>query len=139
MSDQDQVLKASGKFYAALNSMVKGDAGPMADAWSHAADVTAMHPIGGRQVGWDEVIGSFRQVAELSSGGSVRVMDQLIRVVGDVAYELGVEQGNVKLAGTDVSIDHRVTNTYRKEGGAWKLVHHHTDTSPAMMKVLENL
>ncbi|MCG8606139.1 hypothetical protein MJD09_14270 [bacterium] len=28
--------------------MANGDAGSMADIWSHGADVTVMHPIGGR-------------------------------------------------------------------------------------------
>lgn len=33
--------------------MANGDARPLSDIWSHGAAVTAMHPIGGRQVGWD--------------------------------------------------------------------------------------
>lgn len=48
----DEVRKASEQFYAALNRMLNGDAGPMADIWSHSAVVTTMHPIGGREVGW---------------------------------------------------------------------------------------
>jgi len=34
------VRDAAAKFYSALNVMFKGDAGPMKDVWSHAADVT---------------------------------------------------------------------------------------------------
>jgi len=51
MRVEDEVRKASEDFYAALNRMANGDAGSMADIWSHGADVTAMHPIGGRHVG----------------------------------------------------------------------------------------
>jgi hypothetical protein len=29
-----------------------------------------------------------------------------------------------------------VTNIYRREGGGWKMVHHHTDVSPAMVEAL---
>jgi hypothetical protein len=55
MSAEDEVRKASQQFYAALNRMANGDGGGMADIWSHSATVTTMHPIGGREVGWDAV------------------------------------------------------------------------------------
>jgi ketosteroid isomerase-like protein len=139
MSAEENVRKASEQFYAALNRMANGDAGPMADIWSHSATVTTMHPIGGREVGWDQVRGPWAQVAELSSGGQVKLSDQLIQVVGDMAYEVGTEQGQLKLAGQQVSIDQRVTNIYRQEDGTWKIVHHHTDLSPAMLDVLSRL
>jgi ketosteroid isomerase-like protein len=139
MSTEDEVRKASEQFYAALNRMANGDASPLADIWSQGADVTTMHPIGGREVGWDKVHASFAQVAEIASEGRIRLDDQLIRVMGDVAYELGSERGQAKFAGQQVSLDHRVTNIYRREAGSWKLVHHHTDVSPAMLDVLNRL
>jgi ketosteroid isomerase-like protein len=98
-----------------------------------------MHPIGGRQVGWDAVRASFEQVAQLASDGKVELKDQLIRVVGDVAFEAGVEQGQIKLAGQQVTIEHRVTNIYQRDAGVWKMIHHHTDTSPGMLDVLGRL
>lgn len=139
MSAQDEVQKASQQFYAALNRMANGDARPMAEVWSHGATVTAMHPIGGRQVGWDGVRSSFDKVAQLASGGKVELKDQLIHVSGDLAYEVGVEQGQLKLSGHPVNIEHRVTNVYQREAGGWKMIHHHTDTSPAMLDVLRKL
>lgn len=139
MSIEDEVRKASGQFYAALNRMLNGDAGPLTDIWSHSAAVTTMHPIGGREVGWDKVRESWEQVAKLASDGKGELKDQLIQVVGDVAYEVGTEQGQAKLGGQQVSIEHRVTNIYRREAGTWKVVHHHTDVSPAMLDVLSRL
>ena len=139
MSAEDEVRDASSKFYAALNRMANGDAGPLAGVWSHSAEVTTMHPIGGREVEWDQVRKSWEQVAQLSSGGQVELADQAIRVAGDLAYELGVERGRLTLAGQEVTIDHRVTNIYRREAGAWKVVHHHADIAPAMLDVLNQL
>jgi ketosteroid isomerase-like protein len=133
MSKENEVRKASKQFYAGLNQMVNGDADPLSDIWSHGADVKAMHPIGGREVGWNAVRESFEQVARLASDGKGELKDQIIHVVGDAAYEVGVEHGQLKLAGEPVTIEHRVTNIYRREGGAWKMIHHHTDTSPEMM------
>ena len=139
MSTEDEVRKASEQFYAALNRMLNGNAAPLADIWSHSGAVTTMHPIGGRQVGWDEVREAWQQVAMLASEGQGRLDDQIIQVAGDVAYELGTERGQVKLAGQQVTLEHRVTNIYRREAGGWKVVHHHTDVSPAMLDILSRL
>ena len=139
MATEDEIRKASGQFYAGLNRMANGEVGALSDIWSHGAGVTTMHPIGGRQVGWDEVQGSFDGVAKVSSDGKIGLKDQLIQVAGDMAYELGIEHGQFKMAGNQVSLEHRVTNIYRREAGAWKLVHHHADTSPAMLDVLSRL
>ena len=139
MSAEDEVRTASQQFYAALNRMANGDSSAMADIWSQSATVTTMHPVGGREVGWDAVKASFEQVAQVASDGKVELKEQLIRVAGDVAYEMGVEQGQLKLAGHQVAIEHRVTNVYQRQAGAWKMVHHHTDTSPAMLDILKRL
>jgi len=139
MSSEDEVRAASAQFYAALNSMMVGDAAPLAEVWSHGADVSTMHPIGGRETGWDEVRGSFEQVAQLASEGHGELRDQSIQVGGDLAYEVGIEQGQITLAGEQIAIEHRVTNVYRREAEGWKIVHHHTDLSPAMLELLGRL
>jgi hypothetical protein len=61
MSPEGEVRSASQRFYSALNRMLDGDAGPLAEIWSHDATVTTMHPIGGREVGWESVGGSWSQ------------------------------------------------------------------------------
>jgi ketosteroid isomerase-like protein len=139
MSAETEVRDASKQFYDALNRMIGGDAGAMSAVWSHAANVTTMHPIGGREVGWDAVKGSWEGVAGLASGGKVELQDQLIRVVGDMAAEIGVEVGQFMLAGTQINANHRVTNLYQREGGKWKIIHHHTDLAPAMVELLKKL
>jgi len=139
MSAEDEVRNASSRFYAALNRMLNGDARPLSEVWSHGSGVTTMHPIGGRQVGWNEVRESWEQVARVSSDGKVLLADQLVRVAGDVAYEVGVEHAEFKLGGHEVSGQARVTNVYQREAGAWKIAHHHTDVVPAMVEVLGRL
>jgi ketosteroid isomerase-like protein len=139
MSAENEVRAASEKFYSALNRMAKGEAGTMTEIWSHGAQVTAFHPIGGRDVGWDKIGGSFEQVAKIASDGQIKLADQIIQVGGDMACETGTEKGRLVLAGLHASIDQRVTNIYRRENGDWKVVHHHTDMSPAMMDVLARL
>lgn len=139
MSTEDEVRNSSDRFYAALNRMANGNAGSLKDIWSNSKTVTTLHPIGGRQIGWDEVRGSFDQVAQLAADGNIELKDQLIHVSGDLAYEVGVEKGRFMLAGEEVNIEIRVTNIYKRETGEWKIVHHHTDTSPAMLDILSRL
>jgi ketosteroid isomerase-like protein len=139
MSAQDEVRQVSEQFYTALNRMANGDAGPMMEVWSHSSDVTTMHPLGGREVGWEQVRGPWEQVAAIASGGQVTLRDQLIRVVGDVAYEVGTEAAEITLAGQLASFEERVTNIYRREAGEWKLVHHHSDTVPALQAIIQRL
>jgi len=139
MSTQGSVSKASQSFYSALNRMLNGDAGPLGDIWSHSASVTTMHPVGGKEVGWSKVNARWRQVAKVMSGGRVRLSNPLRRILGDVAYEMGTEQGWLKLGTQRVTVKHRVTNIYRREAGAWRVVHHHTDVAPGMVEALARL
>ena len=139
MTALDQIRKVSEQFYAGLTRMASGERDAFADVWAHSATVTTMHPTGGQQVGWEAVEESFNQVSEIASDGKIALNDQCIEVLGDMAYELGIEQGQFKLGGHPVSFEHRVTNIYRREDGEWKMVHHHADTSPAMQDVLGRL
>jgi ketosteroid isomerase-like protein len=79
------------------------------------------------------------QVAGVSSGGNVALVDQRIQLHGDTAIETGVEKGSFKIAGQPVDVEGRVTNVYRREGDSWKIVHHHADIAPAIVAVLSKL
>jgi hypothetical protein len=56
-----------------------------------------------------------------------------------MAVETGVETGTLFIAGHEASNNHRVTNVYRQVGGNWRLAHHHTDVSEAMLEILKRL
>jgi ketosteroid isomerase-like protein len=138
-SAEDGVREASRRFYDALNRMANGQGNTFADSWLQNSDVTTMHPIAGRQVGWEAVRDSFEQFAQIASRGTVVLKDQIVHVSGDMAYELGVEQGSVTLAGEQADLDHRVTNIYRRDAGGWKIVHHHGDVDPGLVGALDRL
>lgn len=139
MSANYKVRIASEDFYAALNKMAAGDAGPMSDVWVRGADVSAQHPIGGRDQGYDTVVASFAKVAEIAGGGEIRLEDRQIVTGAEMAVETGVEVGTLIIAGHEAAIHHRVTNVYRLLGDRWKLAHHHTDQSEAMLEILKKL
>lgn len=139
MSTEDDVQIVSRRFYAALNRMASGDAAAMEEVWSHGEAVTVMHPIGDRQVGWGAVRESFEAFARVASDGRIELKDPLVRIEGDMAYEMGLESGSLKLAGEAVMFEHRVTNIYRRVDGTWRMTHHHADLSPAILEVLDRL
>ncbi len=131
MAVEDEIRQASEQFYAALNRELNGDPGPMMEVWSHGSEVTAMHPGGGRETGWEEVRAGWEQAAQGMSDGQVSLDDLVVVPLSDdVGYTLGTEHGQVKVGDETLGIDHRVTNIYRREEGEWKMVHHHTDFSP---------
>ncbi len=139
MSRSNQLLAASARFYDALNRMAAGDATPMAEAWLRSKDVSAQHPIGGRDQGYDAVIASFTKVAGIAGGGDIKLEDQQIVAGSDMAVETGTESGTIVIAGHTAAIHQRVTNVYRISNGEWKLAHHHTDQSQAMQDILKRL
>jgi ketosteroid isomerase-like protein len=141
MSAEDEVRQASQQYYAALTALLNGDAGPLMQIWSQNPDVTAMNPYGGREVGWEQLRAVFERVAQACVGSQARVWlkDPLIRVGGDLAYEIGIESGEGILMGKPTTISHRVTNIYRRETGGWKMVHRHTDLNPAEQEVPRQL
>jgi ketosteroid isomerase-like protein len=136
MTVEDEIRSASKEFYAAMNRMLAGDASSLRNIWSHSSTVTTMHPIGGRQVGWEQVNQSFDQVAKSSTGGQVELADQLIHAAGVTAYEFGVEHARFSIAGEPLSVNSRVTNIDHREAGVWKIVHHHGDKSPGISDAL---
>ena len=58
---------------------------------------------------------------------------------GDFSYEVGTEHVDVLVARNEVHTDFRVTNIYRREGGEWRMVHHHTDLNLRMLEILSKL
>jgi ketosteroid isomerase-like protein len=139
MTAETDVRQVSDHFYAALSSMLRGDPEPMMEAWSHGPDVSTMHPLGEREIGWSEVEGPWRGVASMCSAGHVSLKDQVVVAQGNLAYETGYEVGEGTLAGRIFNFHHRVTNIYRLEDGKWKIVHHHADKVPEMEEFVAGL
>ena len=138
MAVEDEIRQASEQFYAALNREINGDPGPMMEVWSHGSEVSTMHPLGGINVGWEDVRTGWEQAAQAISDGQVSLEDLVVvPLADDVAYTVGTEHGQAKVGGDTVGVDWRVTNIYRREGGEWKIVHHHTDVSPEVVEALD--
>lgn len=141
MTTETEVMRASDQFYAALAQMLAtGDAGPVTAVWSRNQAGSTMHPIGGREIGRDQVLAAWEQAGPAFTEGKVSADDLVvIPLSDDVAYTVCIERFEGKMGGETVRGEWRATNIYRREDGGWKIVHHHTDSSPELMEVLTRL
>jgi ketosteroid isomerase-like protein len=116
------------RFYAAHNEIFEGNLAPMEEVWSHEDDITYMSPIGGILVGWDAARDSWSKQAELKLHGHVYPIDMNVVEGQDIGictnYIVGT---NFVKDGREVHPNIRATTVFRKEGGEWKVVSHHTD------------
>ena len=133
--DETAVKQAVTQFYAALNSMFTGNAAPMEAVWSHAKDVTYMGPTGGFYVGWNRVLKNWEAQAAMKLGGKVEPKNMIITIGPDIAVTENYEMGeNTNAAGKTQKVSIRATNVFRKEGGQWKMIGHHTDQLSYLQK-----
>lgn len=128
--DEKAVLTANVEFYKALNQMFAGELTLMKELCSHASDVIYMGPGGDFLVGWPKVQVEWERQAAMKMGGKLEAMEPhvILSTNGDMATVCNIEKGkNKDNKGEMREISIRATNTFRKEGGKWKMVGHHVD------------
>jgi ketosteroid isomerase-like protein len=140
MSDRDEqaVVEATHGFYAALSAMLTGNPSPLAEVYSHAADVTYMPAEGGLLVGWDQVFADWSRQAKASRGGTAEA-DEVRAVVGeDMACSVAMTSGTVTgMDGVTRQVQLRESSVFRKEDDDWKMIAHHADAIQAWGEVVE--
>lgn len=130
---KNEIIRANQQFYEALNAVFRGAMAPMREVWSHSPGITNMGPFGGCLVGSDAVLGQFAMESKMNLSGKVEAVDVRIVATDDMGYAVCIERGeNMSADGQTIQVEHRATNIFRREGRAWKLVHHHTDLAPAL-------
>ena len=133
MSEVDDFLaEIHPRLVAELRALHNGDPRPRLAMWSTKDPVTLFGAaMSGR--GWDEVSGIFRSIASRWSDCTDQHVDIVAAgVSGDLAYTVGFEHTSVSVDGVPVEpYTLRVTHIYRREDGAWKIVHRHGDAPPA--------
>ena len=112
--DERAVLAANAAFYEAFSER---DLVSMEELWSESRAVACVHPGWTGVVGREAVLASWRSILEAPSAPVVVCAREQVFVVGEVAFVLCVEsiQGGNLLA----------TNVFVREGGRWRMVHHH--------------
>ena len=127
---EKDIQAATVLFYAAFNSALHGDLNPLTAVWSHRPDVTNLSAAGGHATGWNEVHAGFLNMVRLYPSGTITQRDMTVVAGTDMGYSVCIETGQLRSSeGPMVSFNQRATNIFRREGGAWKLIHHHADSN----------
>jgi ketosteroid isomerase-like protein len=131
-ADIEGVKAASKAFYTALAVLDNGEA--MDKVWPHTPYVTYVGPRSKSIiVGWDAQKKYWEDTNKVFSLRNAVLSQQYIHSVGNLAWEVGEETGELKMKdGTTAKIDFIVTNVYEKQAdGRWLIVHHHVQPKPA--------
>jgi ketosteroid isomerase-like protein len=119
------------RFEEGTRRFISGDAGLWEQNASHSEDATLMEAWGAYEKGWKQLAPRYGwAVARFQKKAATLQTEYLASgVSGDLAYTVTIERSTTVLVGQDAprSMTLRVSNVFRREEGAWKLVHRHTD------------
>ncbi|MGZ6557549.1 MAG: YybH family protein [Actinomycetota bacterium] len=119
------------RYHVAADEFSRGDPDPVKAVYSHHDDVTLANPFVGRPVrGWEQVSNALDHASARFRDGEVTSFETIAEFVGsDLATVLEMETWKAKVAGRSEVEPFvlRVTSTFRREEGDWKLVHRHAD------------
>jgi ketosteroid isomerase-like protein len=118
------------QYHSAADEFSRGDPEPVKTVFSHRDDVTLANPFGPAVRGWKHVSEALHFASSRFRDGEVTSFETIAEyVTSDLATILEIERWKAKVSGRkDVSsFDLRVTSTFRREDGTWKLVHRHAD------------
>jgi ketosteroid isomerase-like protein len=98
--------------------------------WSRRHDVTLANPFGPPVRGWSSVAATLDRAAANYRDGEVVGFENVSTVVtAELAYIVEIESYRARVGGAeDLSpASVRVTTVFRREEGAWQVVHRHAD------------
>lgn len=118
------------RYHRAADAFSRGDPEPVKGLYSEADDITLANPFGPARRGRNAVLGALDYASSQMSDGQVVGFDELARYTsGELATILEVEYWRARI-GDRKSVEPfqlRVTTTFRRENGDWKIVHRHAD------------
>ena len=114
----------------ASNDYIRGDAGEFMKIATQQEPATFMPPSGALFEGVADTAKAHLDGAQMFGSGSTgRFQILQSGASGELGYWTGLQHANVELKGNErhVAMVLRTTEIFRKEGGAWRLVHRHAD------------
>ncbi len=124
----DQFMKTRELAAAAY---VRGDAAPLEEVVTRASPASFFGPGGGHTDGAAEVARTYDEGAKIFRATGESHLEVLQSgESGDLGYWTGIQRATVQMEGEHKPkvMDLRITEIFRQENGAWKLVHRHADT-----------
>ena len=111
----------------ALRQHTGGNPRPFLELWSRAGDVSLMGGVGGHQVGIDAVSKLLTAAAETLNYETWDA-ETLVSSFGDeLGFTVELERLTRQIDGENDEMNLRATSVYRREDGAWRVIHRHGD------------
>jgi ketosteroid isomerase-like protein len=127
LHDFEQFMKQREK---AARAFVSGDAAPLGRLITRVSPATFFGPKGGYIQGADSVSSTYERDSARFLSGDTNFEILHMAASDGIAYWVGFQLATARLEGNTepVPMKLRVTEVFRREGDAWKLVHRHADT-----------
>lgn len=121
-----QLGEALERLYAAINDLHQGRPVPFQQAWSPSTDATFATPGAGVISGIEAVRTRIERDAQDADGRTVVAEDVAITLCLEAAWAVCTERATCRNSdGQTEEIRQQSTNIFRRESGAWRLVHRH--------------
>ena len=118
------------EYHRAGLEITNGNPAVYKSLYSRRDDVTLANPFGPPARGWSEVSATLDRAAEKYRDGEVVGFENVSTVVtADLAYIVEIESYRARVGGAEeiAPVAVRVTTVFRREDGAWRVVHRHAD------------
>ena len=125
---REAIERVNQRFYDAFERL---DLTAMDSVWAERSDVTCIHPGWAPIVGRERVIAAWVGIFRGTERIRFRLRDPRIFVAGDTAWVIVVEEIEAAQADGLVHAFAQTTNLFRREDGAWRMVHHHASPMAA--------
>lgn len=116
--------------HRALADFAKGNPGPVMAMYSHADDATLANPFGYTVRGWAEVSEALSYAASRFRDGDMTGADRVAMYQStDIATLFEIERWQARVGDSveTAPFELRVSTTWRREDGEWKIAHRHAD------------
>ena len=137
---EDFLASVLPRLTAADTALHNGDAAPRKALWSTTDPVT-LFGAAMMTTGWPEIEATFDWLAtRFSDCSSFDIEVVAADASGDLAYLVAFEHTTASIGGDPPApYALRVTTIFRREAGAWKVVHRHADPLPDSASVKDRL
>ncbi len=114
--------------HRALRQHTSGNPRPYLDLWSDAGDVSLMGGVGGHQVGLEQVSELLTAAAKTLNYETWDAENLVTGFEETLGFTVELERLTRHVDGKLEEMSLRATSIYRREGGAWKVIHRHGDS-----------
>jgi len=114
--------------HRALRQHTSGNPHPYLELWSHAEDVSLMGGVGGHQVGIHDVTELLTAAAKTLNYETWDAENLASGFNDTLGFTVELERLTRQIHGQTEEMSLRATTIYRREDGAWKVIHRHGDS-----------